>query len=114
MENHYVVVKEHEDNIIFMRSISKGTGDKSYGIQVAKMAGLPHAVIQRAKEVLAGHLSKKKKSIKQIPKLNFDQIKLFSEKDSKLARKLKKIDINVITPLEALLILKELKNEFDS
>ena len=114
LENHYVVVKEHEDNIIFMRSISKGTGDKSYGIQVAKMAGLPHAVIQRAKEVLAGHLSKKKKSIKQIPKLNFDQIKLFSEKDSKLARKLKKIDINVITPLEALLILKELKNEFDS
>jgi DNA mismatch repair protein MutS len=113
LENHYVVVKEHEDNIIFMRSIAKGTGDKSYGIQVAKMAGLPKAVIERAKEVLFSHLSEKKKTNKNIPKLNFDQINFFSEKDNNLVKKIKNIDINDITPIEALLILKNLKNEFD-
>ena len=113
LENHYVVVKEHEDNIIFMRSIAKGTGDKSYGIQVAKMAGLPKEVIERAKEVLFSHLSEKKKTNKNIPKLNFDQINFFSEKDNNLVKKIKNIDINDITPIEALLILKNLKNEFD-
>ena len=113
LENHYVVVKEHEDNIIFMRSIAKGTGDKSYGIQVAKMAGLPKEVIERAKEVLFSHLSEKKKTNKKIPKLNFDQINFFSEKDNNLVKKIKNIDINDITPIEALLILKNLKNEFD-
>ena len=113
LENHFVEVKEHEDNIIFMRSIAKGTGDKSYGIQVAKMAGLPKAVIERAKEVLFSHLSEKKKTNKNIPKLNFDQINFFSEKDNNLVKKIKNIDINDITPIEALLILKNLKNEFD-
>ena len=113
LENHYVVVKEHEDNIIFMRSIAKGTGDKSYGIQVAKMAGLPKEVIERAKEVLFSHLSEKKKTNKNIPKLNFDQINFFSEKDNNLVKKIKNIDTNDITPIEALLILKNLKNEFD-
>ena len=114
LENHYVVVKEHDDNIIFMRSISKGTGDKSYGIQVAKMAGLPKVVIERAKEVLASHLLEKRKSNKKIPKLNFNQINFFREKDSALIKKIKNIDINDITPIEALLILKDLKNEFDN
>ena len=87
LENHYVVVKEHDDNIIFMRSISKGTGDKSYGIQVAKMAGLPKVVIERAKEVLASHLLEKRKSNKKIPKLDFNQINFFREKDSALIKK---------------------------
>jgi DNA mismatch repair protein MutS len=96
-----------------MRSIAKGTGDKSYGIQVAKMAGLPKEVIERAKEVLFSHLSEKKKTNKNIPKLNFDQINFFSEKDNNLVKKIKNIDINDITPIEALLILKNLKNEFD-
>ncbi|MBT5781968.1 MAG: DNA mismatch repair protein MutS [Candidatus Marinimicrobia bacterium] len=114
LENHYVVVKEHDDNIIFMRSISKGTGDKSYGIQVAKMAGLPKVVIERAKEVLASHLLEKRKSNKKIPKLDFNQINFFREKDSALIKKIKNIDINDITPIEALLILKDLKNEFDN
>ena len=114
LENHYVVVKEHDDNIIFMRSISKGTGDKSYGIQVAKMAGLPKVVIERAKEVLASHLLEKRKSNKKIPKLNFNQINFFREKDSALIKKIKNIDINDITPIEALLILKDLKNEFNN
>ena len=114
LENHYVVVKEHDDNIIFMRSISKGTGDKSYGIQVAKMAGLPKVVIERAKEVLASHLLEKRKSNKKIPKLNFNQINFFREKDTALIKKIKNIDINDITPIEALLILKDLKNEFDN
>ena len=100
--------------IIFLRKIIEGSGDKSYGIQVAKMAGLPKVVIERAKEVLASHLLEKRKSNKKIPKLDFNQINFFREKDSALIKKIKNIDINDITPIEALLILKDLKNEFDN
>ena len=52
LENYHVKVKEHNNDIFFMRSISKGPADKSYGIQVAKMAGLPRKVIERSSQVL--------------------------------------------------------------
>jgi len=92
-----------------MRSISKGTGDKSYGIQVAKMAGLPKVVIERAKEVLASHLLEKRKSNKKIPKLDFNQINFFREKDSALIKKIKNIDINDITPNRGIIDIKRFK-----
>ena len=56
LENHHVQVKEFKDKIIFLRSIAKGTGDKSYGIHVGKMAGLPSSVIDRAYQILDEYL----------------------------------------------------------
>ena len=55
VENHYVTVKEFDDEIVFLRSIAKGSGNKSYGIHVARMAGLPTIVIKRALDILNHH-----------------------------------------------------------
>ena len=57
LRNYHVEIKEHGDQIVFLRSISKGPVDKSYGIQVAQMAGLPKSIIKRAKEILIKNVS---------------------------------------------------------
>ena len=64
LENHHVEVKEFGDKIIFLRTIADGPGDKSYGIHVAKMAGLPASIVSRAWEILQHHIqNEKNKSI---------------------------------------------------
>jgi DNA mismatch repair protein MutS len=101
--NYNIAVKEIDHKIVFLRKIVKGSTDKSYGIHVAKLAGLPNSVIKRANEILK-ELESKKENKKISIKSNF-QLSLFDEKEDKnkkVIEELKKIDINNITPIQAL------------
>jgi DNA mismatch repair protein MutS len=104
-----VEIKEWGDQIVFLYKIREGASDRSYGIQVARLAGLPESVIRRAGEILAG-LEREKGSAAP-PKIEpGSQTSLFPEPDD-VRKTLQRIDINGITPLEALKILVELKEK---
>jgi DNA mismatch repair protein MutS len=105
IKNYRVEVREYGDKVIFLRKITEGTADHSYGIQVAQMAGLPDSVTKRAKEIL--------KNLEDKQYRNDIQISLFevTKDDSEILRMLGKVDINSITPVEALNLLKSLKDE---
>ncbi len=117
ISNLTVAVKEWNDQVIFLRTIIPGAASHSYGIQVARLAGMPREVIDRAKEVLktleegefeqgAPRLSKS--SIAPPPK-EAGQFALFEQQEDLLRQRLKKLNINTLTPLEALNLLDELK-----
>jgi DNA mismatch repair protein MutS len=101
-------VAEEGDKVIFLHKIVPGSTDRSYGIHVAQLAGLPKSVIVRAQEVLAeleGHVSKKGK----VPQRKASvQIPLFAE-GSPLADEISRLDIDSLSPLEAITKLYELK-----
>jgi len=112
LENHHVEVKEFDDEIIFLRSISEGTGDKSYGIHVAQMAGLPKSIIQRANEILNHHISNSISS--NSPNFSSSVSKnrnLIKNQESNIIKDLNKLDVNSLTPIEALQKLDELKKD---
>ena len=109
--NYNIAAKKKGDDIVFLRKIVRGGADDSYGIEVAKLAGVPDEVTKRAKVILKELLSAipdKKQSVTETEEenepLSFDD---FSE--SEIKEKLKNTDINVLTPLEALNLIYELK-----
>jgi len=109
--NYNATVVETADRVIFLRKIVRGSTDNSYGIEVAKMAGMPSEVISRAREILAGM---EKRDI-EIPldrpsKLKSMQISLFEESDSILRKAVEAVDLDRLTPIEALLELKKLQD----
>ena len=112
--NYNVAVKEFGDKIVFLRKIIPGPSDKSYGIHVAKMAGLPGAVINRATEILSHLIRHEAPEIDgtEPPQDASKQITLFQEEESKLRKKLAELEINDMTPLEALEELDRLKSEY--
>jgi DNA mismatch repair protein MutS len=117
--NFHVVVREWKDDIVFLRKVVPGRSDRSYGIQVARLAGLPPTVVARAREILDG-LERDELSRGGRPSLNAAaagdtrQLGLFQappvEQDP-VHRRLREIDVNNVTPMEALSILEELKRE---
>ncbi|MGY8751938.1 MAG: DNA mismatch repair protein MutS, partial [Fidelibacterota bacterium] len=109
VENYHVAVKEFEDKIIFLRQILPGPGDKSYGIHVAKMAGLPLAVIKRASDILSYYL-KKEPSNKTInlESVN-EQISLSLKEESSIKEEITLLDLYNTSPLEIIKKLEELK-----
>ena len=112
IKNFRVEVREFNDKVIFLRKITEGTADHSYGIQVAQMAGLPVSVTNRAKEILR---SLEDKEYKRKNKDDF-QISMFESavtefRDEALRKMLEEVDINNITPLEAINILKKIKDD---
>ena len=127
VNNYCIAVKEKGDNIVFLRKIIKGGADRSYGIQVAKLAGVPEQVIERAKEIseelndadilanarkLAenGIKASEGQSIRQ--DIEAEQISLFDTvKDSDILKELESIDIGNLTPVEALNELYRLQNK---
>jgi DNA mismatch repair protein MutS len=112
VENYHVEVKEFGDKIVFLRSIAKGTGDKSYGIYVAQMAGLPKSVIHRATEILNHHIQQsEEKNGTSIPPEPSKQMTLFQEQELKLRKTLNELDVNSMTPMEALKTLDNIKKE---
>ena len=113
LENYHASVKESEDEIIFLKKILPGPGNKSYGIHVAKMAGLPQIILDRANEILLHHIKNSKEKGNYLPKRNNDQISIFKENDMSYLKDLKDIDINKLTPLEALKILDDLKKKYE-
>jgi DNA mismatch repair protein MutS len=120
--NFHVAAREWKDDIIFLHKILAGRSDRSYGIQVARLAGLPASVIARAKDIL-GSLEQDELQRGGKPALSGaapeaqKQLGLFqvsSPADEKLREKIREIDINRTTPLDALRIIEELKKEIDS
>ena len=113
LENYHASVKESEDEIIFLKKILPGPGNKSYGIHVAKMAGLPQIILDRANEILLHHIKNSKEKGNYLPKGNNDQISIFKENDKSYLKDLNDIDINKLTPIEALKILDNLKKKYE-
>jgi DNA mismatch repair protein MutS len=109
--NLNVAVKEFGDKVVFLKKIILGGANKSYGIHVAEMAGLPSAVIYRAKELLQGYTRGENKILSETSLETKYQMNLFSEHAKALKKALEEIDINDMTPMEALITLDELKKE---
>ena len=127
VHNYCIAVKEKGDDIVFLRKIVQGGADKSYGIQVAKLAGVPDSVIERAKEIVeelsanditsvtknithATAGTKKKKE--RLDEVDLTQMSLFDTvKDDDILEELKTIDVGNLTPIEALNKLYELQNK---
>ena len=114
MKNYNVAVKEWGDEVIFLRKIVPGGCDDSYGIQVARLAGIPKQVLERAKEILAelenGEVKHQGVSEAKSKPVSY-QLSIFSPKEGQIAEELKKIDLEKLTPLEALNKLNELKKK---
>lgn len=115
VKNYNIAVKEWGDEIIFLRKIERGPADKSYGIHVARLAGLPEDVIKRAMEVL-GNLESAEITEAGLPRVagkrarrGSQQLDLFAYNYEPIISRLEKIDTEKITPGEALKKLKELK-----
>ena len=115
VKNYCISVKEKGDDVIFLRKIIRGGADGSYGIHVAKLAGVPFAVVNRAKEVLKQleDADISKKHTKDIKKSNavVGQVDMFNYKGTKIASELEKLDLNGITPIDALNTLYKLKEQ---
>ena len=122
--NYHVVAREWQDDIVFLRKVEPGRSDRSYGIQVARLAGLPAETIRRAKDILAG-LESDELSRGGRPSLSLGpgepsdqtlQLGLFraaAPSDTRLSERLRSLDVNELTPLEALSLLAELKKDLD-
>lgn len=128
VNNYCIAVKEKGDDIVFLRKIVKGGADKSYGIQVAKLAGVPDMVIDRAKEIVeqlsdnditekvqniaVDNKCDKKTGKKTYDELDLEQISLFDTvRDEDVLKELKEIDVTNLTPLDALNTLYRLQNK---
>lgn len=129
VNNYCIAVKEKGDDIVFLRKIVKGGADKSYGIQVAKLAGVPELVIGRAKEIveelsdedIAARVSeiaskervvKKKPKVKKYDDVDIAQMSLFDTvKDDDVLEELKNLDVGNMTPIDALNTIYRLQNK---
>jgi DNA mismatch repair protein MutS len=116
VKNYNIAVKEWNDEIIFLRKLVEGATNRSYGIQVARLAGIPAAVIDRSKKILY-RVENKEQDLaetladKEAGKTGPRQMDLFGKKDHFFVEKLSKLDISKMTPLEALNYLNELRDK---
>ena len=128
VNNYCIAVKEKGDDIVFLRKIVKGGADKSYGIQVAKLAGVPDSVINRAKEIVEELVNaditarvkeiavqgenQKKKPQKKLDEVDLAQFSLFDTvKDDDVLKELEELDISHMTPIDAMNKLYQLQNK---
>ena len=116
--NYNIAAKKRADSVIFLRKIVRGGTDDSYGIEVAKLAGVPTEVVKRAKEILSEIEAAGSVSAPARPaRLQEDQFGLFGEiaasKDSEACDRLRAVDINTLTPIEAMNLLFEVKKMLD-
>ena len=111
VKNYNIAVKKRGDDITFLRRIVPGGADDSYGIEVAKLAGIPNSIISRAKEILSELESGKTETVREVKPAQDDmQLSLMSVANSPVVDKLESIDLNTLTPIEAMNLLYELKN----
>ncbi|MCI0355725.1 MAG: DNA mismatch repair protein MutS [Acidobacteria bacterium] len=119
VKNYHVSVKESAGGIVFLRKVEPGAADRSYGIEVAKLAGLPHEVIGRAREVLAEHESAEQRlgdqltagEDSQVPVAR--QLTIFTPLSQGVVERLRGTNLDQLSPLEALKLLYELKKEIE-
>lgn len=123
VRNLNVAVLERGDDVVFLRKVVPGAADKSYGIHVARLAGIPMEVVQRAKEVLS-NLESDELTPSNLPRIgrgkraprveSRDQLSLFGSKAHPILKELRELNMNELTPLEALNILAELKKKHET
>ena len=117
VKNYNVSVKETGGSVVFLRRVEPGAADRSYGIEVAKLAGLPNEVVVRAREVLAEHESSEHRLSSHLtPGSSAEperptQLTIFTPLSQPVLEKLREVDLDRLTPLEALNLLAELKKE---
>jgi len=114
VKNYHVSVKETGGGIVFLRKVEPGAADRSYGIEVAKLAGLPNEVVTRAREVLAEHEFAEQQATAHLSPGAVPpptQLTIFTPLSQQVLGKLREVDLNRLTPLEALNLLAELKKE---
>jgi DNA mismatch repair protein MutS len=110
LKNLRVAVKETPKGIVFLHAIEPGAASKSYGIEVARLAGLPLSVIERARQVLLQHEQSEKRNVAQETDAPL-QLTMFTPLSQRILDRLEQTDTNSLTPLQALNLLEELKNE---
>ena len=119
VKNYHVSVKETGGSVVFLRRVEPGAADRSYGIEVAKLAGLPNEVVVRAREVLAEHESSERRLSEHLtPGSSTEperptQLTIFTPLSQPVLEKLREVDLDRLTPLEALNLLAELKRQID-
>ncbi len=115
VKNYHVSVKETGGGVVFLRKVEPGAADRSYGIEVAKLAGLPNEVIDRAREVLVEHETAEHQLTGQlaVDDTRPAQLTIFTPISQPVLEKLREVDLNRLTPLEALNLLAELKKQID-
>ena len=110
--NYNIAAKKRGDSVTFLRKIVRGGTDDSYGIEVAKLAGVPNEVVKRAREIL-NSIESGKTTTASVNKSGNDSFDLFtaisSSKENEVAEKIRNVDINTLTPIEAMNLLFELK-----
>ena len=111
VRNLRVGVKEGASGIVFLHTIEPGAASKSYGIEVAKLAGLPPAVIERARHVLRQHEKQERQSVKVETEPEPVQMTIFTPLSQRIVDRIEEVDVNTLTPLQALNLLEELKGE---
>ena len=135
VNNYCIAVKEQGDDVVFLRKIVKGGADKSYGIAVAKLAGVPDIVIKRAKELVdellendisvriksiasestGSSMVQKKKKAKLLDEVDLNQMSLFdTDTDENILNELKSLDINSLTPIDAINTLSSLQSRLNN
>jgi DNA mismatch repair protein MutS len=116
VKNYHVAVKETGGGIVFLRKVEPGAADRSYGIEVAKLAGLPHEVIVRAREVLAEHENAERQVTGHLsPGMDRApaQLTIFTPLSQPVLERLHEVDLDRLTPIEALNLLAELKKQIE-
>ena len=113
VRNLMVSVKEAGDQIIFLRRVERGKADRSYGIEVARLAGLPLSVIERAREVLQLHEQTEHVAVEELAHAEAGpvQIQMFEPVGYGLAERIRSLDVDQLRPIEALQLLAELQRE---
>jgi DNA mismatch repair protein MutS len=112
--NLRVAVKETSSGIVFLHSIEPGAASKSYGIEVAKLAGLPRVVLERARHILRQHEKQERRNVQveaQVEAAEPMQMTIFTPLSQRIVDRIAETDINSLTPLQALNLLEELKQE---
>ena len=117
VKNYHVTVKESSSSITFLKRVEAGAANRSYGIEVARLAGLPSEVIVRAREVLAEHESAEHALSESLSSVDHGptsvQLTMFTPLSQQIVDRLRQADLNQLTPLEALNLLHDLKKNLD-
>ena len=111
VRNFNVAVREHGHEVVFLRKIVPGGADRSYGIHVAQMAGLPKWITRRAGEILAGLTREKGGPTPPPPSEPDAQVDLFGAREARLAKEFQEVKVENLTPIEALNLLDRLKKK---
>ena len=113
MKNYNIAAKKRGSDVIFLRKIVRGGADESYGVEVAKLAGVPDRVVKRARAILEELESQDWRPAPTASAPAEDQVSLMDLGGETVLKKLRMTDVNILSPIEALNLLAELKQDLN-